>query len=86
MARRSARKDAPPDVVHRASGLTKRASASGKPCGPGTSGPNSFGFRLGRGTTTTFAETLDLVPNVLRQSDPDFAGIALGPIDIQDSV
>ena len=37
----------------------------------------SFGFRLGRGATTTFTETLDLEPNGLRQSDPVFTGNAL---------
>ena len=39
--------------------------------------PKSFSFRLGRGATTTFAESLDLGPNVLRQSDPKFTGNAL---------
>ena len=39
--------------------------------------PESFSFRLGRGTTTTFAETFGLEPNVLRQSDPRFTGNAL---------
>jgi hypothetical protein len=39
--------------------------------------PESFGFRLGRGTTTTFAEILDLVPDALRQSDSMFTGNAL---------
>ena len=39
--------------------------------------PESFSFRLDRGATTTFAETLGLGPNVLRQSDPKFTGNAL---------
>jgi hypothetical protein len=31
--------------------------------------PESFGFRLGRGTTTPVAEILDLVPDARRQND-----------------
>jgi hypothetical protein len=38
--------------------------------------PESFGFRLGRGITTTLAEILDLVPDALRQSDSMFTGNA----------
>jgi hypothetical protein len=30
--------------------------------------PESFGFRLGRGTTTPVAEILDLVPDARRQN------------------
>jgi hypothetical protein len=55
-------------VVPRPSGATKRAPASGKPERAGCIRPESFGFRLGRGTTTPVAEILDLVPDARRQN------------------
>ena len=51
--------------------LTRRAPASGKPFGPGKFGPNPSGFGLGRATSPTVAEPLDLGPNSLRQNDSE---------------
>ena len=55
---RSARSRPPPDAAGARQRQTLRA---------GSIWLKSFGFRLGRGATTTFAETLDLEPNGLRQ-------------------
>jgi len=53
LARRSTRKVAKVDVVHRPSGLTKWAPAGRKPGGPGRFGPNPSAFSIGRTTGTT---------------------------------
>ena len=56
-------------LVARPSDLTTRSPASGKPFGPGEFGPNPSGFGLGRATSPTRAEALDLDPNSYRQND-----------------
>ena len=78
MARRSARKAAQVVLVARPSPPDAAGARQRQTLRAGSIWLKSFGFRLGRGATTTFTETLDLEPNGLRQSDPVFTGNALG--------
>ena len=82
MARRSARKAAQVVLVARPSPPDAAGARQRQTLRAGSIWLKSFGFRLGRGATTTFTETLDLEPNGLRQSDPVFTGNALGPFTI----
>ena len=77
MARRSARKAAQVVLVARPSPPDAAGARQRQTLRAGSIWLKSFGFRLGRGATTTFTETLDLEPNGLRQSDPVFTGNAL---------
>ncbi len=79
MARRSARKAAQVVLVARPSPPDAAGARQRQTPRAGSIWLKSFGFRLGRGATTTFTETLDLEPNGLRQSDPEFTENALEP-------